>query len=96
MQILKYQGNDNYIIGLAKDNDSEKKFIFFAKIASIILNNEEEEQDAWGGFIKYVSSRKYTIEFLLKLSNDNSFIHLLEIKDEKEYDTVCKILEFAL
>ena len=49
-----------------------------------------------GGLIKFYSSQNYTIEFLLKLSNDNSFMHLLEIEDEKEYDTVCKILEFAL
>ena len=93
MQILKSRGNNNYIIGLAKNN--EKKFIFFAKIASIILNNEKEE-DMLGGLIKFYSSQNYTIEFLLKLSNDNSFMHLLEIEDEKEYDTVCKILEFAL
>lgn len=94
MQILKYKGNEKYIIGLAKDE--EQKYIFFAKIDSILLNDEKEELDTYGGLIKYISSRKSTIEFLLELGNDNSFIHLLKIKDEKEYDTVCKILEIIL
>ena len=89
-----FEGNEEYIIGLAKDE--EQKYIFFAKIDSILLNDEKEELDSYGGLIKYISSRKYTIEFLLGLGNDNSFIHLLEIKDEKEYDTVCKILEIIL
>lgn len=94
MQILKYTGNEKYIVGLVKDK--EQKYILFAKIDSILLNDEKEELDINGGLIKYVSSRKYTIEFLLKLGNDNSFIHFLEIKDEKEYDIVCKILESIL
>lgn len=94
MQILKFKGNGKYIVGLAKDQ--EQKYIFFAKVDNIILNDEKDEIDSYGGLIKYISSRKYTIEFLLGLGNDNSFIHLLEIENEKEYDTVCKILEIIL
>ena len=94
MQILKYKGNEKYIVGLAKDE--EQKYIFFAKIDSILLNDEKEELDSYGGLIKYTSSRKYTIEFLLGLGNDHSCVHLLEIEDVKEYDTVCKILEIIL
>ena len=95
MQILKYEGNDKYIVGLA-ENDKEN-YIFFAKIDTISLNKEiEEEKDNYGGLIKFISSKKCTIEFLLKINSDNSFIHILKIEDKKEYETICRFLRFIL
>ena len=94
MEILKYKGTDKYIVGLAKNEN--KNYIFFAYIDSIALNQETEDFEIYGRGIKYITSEKYIIELLLKLGANNSFIHFLEIKDEKEYETVCKFLEFIL
>ena len=94
MEIIKYKGNERYIVGLAK-NDS-KKYIFFANVDGIIMNQEAEELASYGSFIKFIDSKKYTIELLLKLGTDNSFIHFLEIENEKEYELITKFLEIIL
>lgn len=94
MEIIKYKGTDKYIVGLAKNEN--KNYIFFAYIDSIALNQETEDFEIYGRGIKYITSKKYTIELLLKLSADNSFIHFLEIENEKEYELIVKFLEIIL
>lgn len=98
MEIIKYKGNDNYIVGLAK-NDNQK-YIFFAYIANISLNSEQDEWEASSGFdrrlLKFTTYKKFILEFLLKEGNNNTIFHLIKIEDEKEYDTICKFLEFIL
>ena len=98
MEILKYKGNDNYIIGIAKEGN--QKYIFFAYIASILLNSEQGKYEVTDCFDRIVSRftayKNFTLEFLLKASKNNDIFHLIKIDDEKEYDTIVKFLEFIL
>ena len=98
MEILKYKGNDNYITGIIKEDN--QKYVFFAYIAGISLNNEQNEYkttDCFNRIIsKFTTYKNFTLEFLLKEGKNNTIFHLIEIEDEKEYDTIVKFLEFIL
>jgi hypothetical protein len=98
MEILKYKGNDNYIIGIAKEDN--QKYIFFAYIVGISLNSEQDKYEATDCFDRIVSRfttyKNFTLEFLLKENKNNDIFHLIKIEDEKEYDTIVKFLEFIL
>ena len=98
MKILKYKGNDNYIIGVAQEDN--QKYVFFAYIADISLNSEQDGYEATDCFDRIVSRftayKNFTLEFLLKENKNNDIFHLIKIEDEKEYDTIVKFLEFIL
>lgn len=99
MKIVKYQGNDNYIVGLCKD-DKNKKYVFFSYIDVITIDQKTEEYNVHFDTydkMKIFHSKQCILEFLLKESKkDNSILHLLEIEDEKEYTTIIKFLEYIL
>ena len=98
MEILKYKGNDNYIVGMTKEGN--QKYIFFAYIADISLNSKQDECEAFDCFdrklTRFAVHKDFILEFLLKEGKNNTFFHLIKIEDEKEYDTICKFLEFIL
>lgn len=98
MEILKYKGNDDYIIGIVKEDN--QKYVFFAYIASISLKSGQDEYEAVDCFNKTISRftiyQNFTLEFLLKENKNNNIFHLIKIEDEKEYDTIVKFLEFIL
>lgn len=98
MEILKYKGNDDYIIGITKKDN--QKYIFFAYIANITLKSEQDECEAFDGFdrrvARFTTYKNFILEFLLKEGKNNTIFHLIKIEDEKEYDTIVKFLEFIL
>lgn len=98
MEILKYKGNDNYIIGIAKEDN--QKYVFFAYIAGISLDSEQDECEAFDRFdrrmARFTTYKNSMLKFLLKEGKNNTIFHLIKIEDEKEYDTIVKFLEFIL
>ena len=98
MEILKYKGNDDYIIGITKEDN--QKYIFFAYITDISLKSEQDECEALDCFdrrvARFTTYKNFILEFLLKEGKNNTIFHLIKIEDEKEYDTIVKFLEFIL
>lgn len=83
--ILEYRGNKNYFCCFCQDED-DKYFVFFARIDSICIENEQE--DFCFEFKKYTKSIKHKIT--LPISKNYYYI---PVNDFKDFELINKILE---
>lgn len=92
-EVLKYQGNANYICILCLD-EKDELIIFYALTGklSIELNEEQTEYDIVCR--KIVSDlRNYEVKIPLEVTKNNTLFHIIKIDSEKEYDHICSVVE---
>lgn len=94
-QVLKYQGNANYICILCL-NEKDELIILYALTGklSIELNTEQTEYDtADCRRLIFSYSENYEIKIPLEVTKNNSLFHIIKIDSEKEYDHICSVVE---
>ena len=94
-QVLKYQGNANYICILCL-NEKDELIILYALTGklSIELNTEQTECDIAGCqrlVFSYLGN--YEIKIPLETTKNNALFHIIKIDSEKEYDHICSVVE---
>lgn len=97
MEIIKYEGNSNYIIILYKEE--EKLYVFYARTGSLVLNSELEDTNFLDdyGYIKtrYSFKRDFTINIPL-LQRGNKVFSIIQVDNEKAYDLIKTVVEDLL
>ena len=94
-EVLKYQGNSNYICILCL-NEKDELILLYATTGklSIELNKDQTEYEITGcKRIIFSSQADCEIKIPLELTKNNSLFHILKIDDEKEYGHICSVVE---
>ena len=94
-EVLKYQGNTNYICILCT-NEKDELIIFYALTGklSIELKTEQTEYEITGcKRIVFSHSGDYEIKIPLEITKNNTLFHIIKIGDEKEYEHICSVVE---
>jgi len=97
MEIIKYEGNSNYIIILYKEE--EKLYVFYARTDSLILNSELEDINVLDGYerikTRFSFKRDFTINIPL-LQRGNKVFSIIQVDNEKAYDLIKTVVEDLL
>ena len=97
MEIIKYEGNSNYIIILYKEE--EKLYVFYARTNSLILNSEVEDTSVLDNYeyikTRFSFKRDFTINIPL-LQRGNKVFSIIQIDNEKAYDLIKTVVEDLL
>lgn len=97
MEIIKYEGNSDYIIILYKEND--KFYIFYARTDSLVLNNEVEDVSFLDDYehlkTRFSFKRDFTINIPL-LQRGNKVFSIIQVDNEKAYDLIKTVVEDLL
>lgn len=96
MEIIKYEGNSNYIVILYKEE--EKLFVFYARTGSLVLNSELDEVvlDGYEDIkTRYSFKRDFTINIPL-LQRGNKVFSIIQVDNEKAYDLIKTVVEDLL
>lgn len=96
MEIIKYEGNSNYIIILYKEE--EKLYVFYARTGSLMLNSELENvvlDDYEYIKTRYSFKRDFTINIPL-LQRGNKVFSIIQVDNEKAYDLIKTVVEDLL
>ena len=91
-QILKYQGNENYICILCLD-EKDELFVFYALTGKLSMSYEENDRYESIDSIKYSFNKKCEINIPIIETKNSSLFHLIKIDNEKEYNLICTIVE---
>lgn len=94
-QVLKYQGNANYICILCLD-EKDELFVFYALTSGLVINTEKETTDYDLGLARkmiFSFYENYEINIPLKPTEQNHIFHIIKIDNEKEYDHICSVVE---
>lgn len=96
MEIIKYEGNSNYIVILYKEE--EKLYVFYARTGSLVLNSELDEV-VLDGYEKintrFSFKRDFTINIPL-LQRGNKVFSIIQVDNEKAYDLIKTVVEDLL
>lgn len=97
MEIIKYEGNSNYIIILYKEE--EKLYVFYARTGSLILNSEVEDVNFLDDYeyikTRFSFKRDFTINIPL-LQRGNKVFSIIQVDNEKAYDLIKTVVEDLL
>lgn len=96
MEIIKYEGNSNYIIILYKEE--EKLYVFYARTGSLVLNSELDEvvlDDYEDIKTRFSFKRDFTINIPL-LQRGNKVFSIIQVDNEKAYDLIKTVVEDLL
>lgn len=97
MEVIKYEGNSDYIIILYKEE--EKLYVLYARTNSLSLNSETEETDVLDAYehLRTVFSfrRNFTINIPL-LQRGNKVFSIIQVDSEKAYDLIKTVVEDLL
>lgn len=94
-QVLKYQGNANYICILCL-NEKDELILFYALTGklSIVLKAEQTEYDITGcQRLIFSHFENYEIKIPLETTKNNTLFNIIKIDSEKEYDHICSVVE---
>ena len=94
-EVLKYQGNSNYICILCL-NDKDKLLVFYALTGNLVINAEKETTDYDLGLARkmiFSFYENYEINIPIKPTEKNHFFHIVEVENEKEYEHICTVVE---
>ena len=94
-EVLKYQGNSNYICILCLNNEDEL-IVFYALTDKLIINLEKETTDYDSNIPKRIifsNYENYEINIPIKSTKQNHIFHILKIDNEKEYNHICAVVE---
>ena len=97
MEIIKYEGNSNYIIILYKEKD--KLYVLYALTNALFIDSENEEVDIDGCFsriTKFVLNRHVTVHIPLIERENNKVFSIIQIDNEKAYDLIKTVVEDLL
>ena len=97
MEIIKYEGNSNYIIILYKEE--EKLYVFYARTSSLELNSEVENINFLDDYecikTRFSFKRDFTINIPL-LQRGNKVFSIIQVDNEKAYDLIKTVVEDLL
>lgn len=97
MEIIKYEGNSNYIIILYKEE--EKLYVFYARTGSLILNSKVEDVNFLDDYeyikTRFSFKRDFTINIPL-LQRGNKVFSIIQVDNEKAYDLIKTVVEDLL
>ena len=97
MEIIKYEGNSNYIIILYKEE--EKLYVFYARTGALVLNSEVEDTSFLDDYkciiTKFSFKREFTINIPL-LQRGNKVFSIIQVNNEKAYDLIKTVVEDLL
>lgn len=97
MEVIKYEGNSNYIIILYKEE--EKLYVFYARTGSLELNSEVEDINFLDDYeyikTRFSFKRDFTINIPL-LQRGNKVFSIIQVDNEKAYDLIKTVVEDLL
>lgn len=97
MEIVKFEGNSSYIIGMAKEK--EQLFVFYGLIDNFYINSTVDEAYAYNlndvPVHQIYLNKTYEIKIPLLIRN-NKAITFLKITTENEYIKIKTVLEDLL
>lgn len=97
MEIIKYEGNSNYIIILYKEE--EKLYVLYARTGSLVLNSELEDVSFLDDYeyikTRFSFKRDFTINIPL-LQRENKVFSIIQVDSEKAYDLIKTVVEDLL
>ena len=97
MEIIKYEGNSNYIIILYKEE--EKLYVFYARTGSLELNSEVEDINFLDKYeyikTRFSFKRDFTINIPL-MQRGNKVFSIIQVDNEKAYDLIKTVVEDLL
>lgn len=93
-QVLKYQGNSNYICILCL-SEKDELIILYALTGKLSIELNEERTDYNVNCRKIVFSDlvNYEVKIPLETTKNNTLFHIIKIDNEKEYDHICSVVE---
>ena len=96
-EILKYQGNSNYICILCL-NDKNKMFVFYALTGKLSIEAESEREDFEINTYSYrIINQRAEIRAEIKIpiieTKQSHLFHIIEVENEKEYERICTVVE---
>ena len=94
-EVLKYQGNTNYICILCT-NEKDELIVLYALTGklSIELNEEQSEYEVANcRRIVFSHLGNYEIKIPLEVTKNNALFHIIKIDSKKEYDHICSVVE---
>ena len=98
MEIVKFEGNSRYIIGMAKEK--EQLFVFYGLIDGFCINSIVDDAYAYNlndiPICHFYLNKTYEIKIPLKIKRNNKVITLLKITTENEYIKIKAVLEDLL
>ena len=97
MEIIKYEGNSNYIIILYKEKD--KLFVLYALTNALFIDSENEEvdiDDCFSRITKFVLKCHVTIHIPLIERKNNKIFSIIQVDNEKAYDLIKTVIEDLL
>lgn len=97
MEIIKYEGNSDYIIVLYKQDD--KLYVLYARTGDMSLNNEIEDCDIVDCYenitTRFIVKHNFTINIPL-LQRNNKVFSIIQVDNEKAYDLIKTVVEDLL
>lgn len=96
MEIIRYEGNSNYIIILYKEE--EKLYVFYARTGELLFNNEVDDcvldrcEDIR---TRFIVKHNCTINIPL-LQRGNKVFSIIQVDGEKAYDLIKTVVEDLL
>ena len=97
MEIIKYEGNSNYIIILYKEKD--KLFVLYALTNALFIDSENEEvviDDCFSRITKFVLNRHVAVHIPLVERENNKIFSIIQADSEKAYDLIKTVVEDLL
>lgn len=94
-EILKYQGNSNYICILCL-NDKDKMIVFYALTGKLSIEFESEKEDfEINNTYRIFYSLNQQAEVKIPIIETKQFhlFHIVEVENEKEYEHICAVVE---
>lgn len=93
-EVLKYQGNSNYICILCL-NDKNKMFVFYALTGKLSIEAESERDDFEINNYRVIYSLNQRTEIKIPIikTKQSHLFHIVEVENEKEYDHICAVVE---
>ena len=94
-EVLKYRGNSKYICILCL-NEKDELFVFYALTGKLSINMNKETEYCDLGLTKkftFQTLAECEINIPILTTKDSSFLHILKIDNEKEYNHICSVVE---
>lgn len=93
-EVLKYQGNSNYICILCL-NDKNKMFVFYALTGKLSIEAESEREDFEINTYRIIYSLNQRAEVKIPIieTKQSHLFHIVEVENEKEYERICAVVE---
>ena len=100
VEVIKYEGTKETIIGLFKEKRKEKGdklFVFYALTDGLNIQCEEDSTDYTYNPRIDILSKNYSLNIPIKINpKNNRGFTIIEIADESQYDLIKTVVESLL